>query len=145
VSSVERNKALSRRADDELFNRGNLEVADAVFSADFVYHDPSGGEAYRGPEGAKRFAAMFRAAFPDLHLTVEDQVAEGDRVAYRWTARGTHRGELMGIAPTGNPVTLHGIAIARLDGGKIVEIWENFDALGLMQQLGAVPAPNRPE
>jgi steroid delta-isomerase-like uncharacterized protein len=139
-ASAGANKAISRRADEELFNRGNLDVADELFAPDFVYHDPA-GEELRGPESVKGYATMLRAAFPDLHQTIEDQVAEGDRVAYRWTARGTHEGELMGIAPTGNRVTFTGIAVARLADGKIEEIWENYDALGLMQQLGAIPSP----
>ena len=135
------NKAISRRADEELFNRGNLDVADELFAPDFVYHDPAGGEEWRGPESVKRYAAMLRAAFPDLHQAIEDQLAEGDKVAYRWTACGTHQGELMGIAPTGNQVTFTGISVARLADGKIEEIWENYDALGMMQQLGVVPSP----
>ena len=136
--STERNKAISRRADEELFNRGNLDVADELFAADFLHHDPASAEAWRGPEGVKRYVRLVRTAFPDLHLTIEDQVAEGDKVAYRWTARGTHRGEFMGRAPTGNRVSLTGIAIARVTDGKIREIWETSDALGLMQQLGGV-------
>jgi steroid delta-isomerase-like uncharacterized protein len=139
--SAEQNKAICRRADEELFNRGNLDVADELFAVDYVYHDPTGGEDWRGPEGVKRYVSMFRTAFPDLHLTIEDQIAEGDKVAYRWTARGTHQGELMGIAPTGNRVTVTGIAIARLADGKIEEMWESSDALGLMRQLGVVPSP----
>ena len=89
----------------------------------------------------KRYAAMLRVAFPDLHQTIEEQIAEGDKVAYRWTARGTHQGELMGLAPTGNRVLFTGISIARLSEGKIEEIWENYNALGMMQQIGAVPSP----
>jgi steroid delta-isomerase-like uncharacterized protein len=136
------NKAISRRADEELFNRGNLDVADELFAPDFVYHDPATGEDLSGPESVKRFAAALRAAFPDLHQTIEDQVAEGDRVAYRWTARGTHRGELLGAAPTGNRVTFSGITVARLASGRIEEMWESYDALGLLRQLGALPSSN---
>jgi steroid delta-isomerase-like uncharacterized protein len=135
------NKTISRRADEELFNRGNLDVADELFAPSFVYHDPASGEEWRGPESVKQYAAMLRAAFPDLHQTIEDQVAEGDKVAYRWTARGTHKGKLMGIAPIGNQVTFTGTSIARLADGKIEEIWENYDALGMMQQLGVIPSP----
>ena len=80
------------------------------------------------------------AAFPELHQTIEEQIAEGDKVAYRWTACGTHQGELMGMAPTGNWVTFTEISIARLADGKIEEIWENYDALGMQQQLGAIPS-----
>jgi steroid delta-isomerase-like uncharacterized protein len=134
------NKAISRRADEELFNRGNLNVANELFAPNFVYHDPTSGEDWHGSESVKRYAAMLRAAFPDLHQTIEEQIAEGDKVAYRWTASGTHQGELMGIAPTGNRVMFTGISIARLADGKIEEIWENYDALGMMQQLGVIPS-----
>jgi steroid delta-isomerase-like uncharacterized protein len=138
--SIELNKAISRRADEELFNRGNLAVAGELFAGDYVYHDPTSGVEWHGPEDVKRFASLLRGAFPDLQQTIEDQVAEGDKVAYRWTARGTHRGELLGIPPTGARVTFTGISIARLADGKIQEIWENYDALGLMRQLGTVPS-----
>ena len=139
--SAEENKAISRRADEELFDRGNLEVADELFAPNFVHHDPVSGEDWRGPESVKQYAAMMRAAFPDLYYTVEDQIAEGDKVATRYRAGGTHQGELLGIPPTGNLVEITGISITRVDGGKIEEIWENYDALGMMQQLGVIPSP----
>jgi predicted ester cyclase len=84
---------------------------------------------------------MMRAAFPDLHYAVEDQIAEGDKVVTRYTASGTHQGELMGVAPTGSRVEIRGISITRIKGGKIEEIWESYDALGMMQQLGVVAFP----
>lgn len=90
MNTSEENKDISRRADEELFNRGNLSIADELFAPDFVYHDPVSHEEWRGPESVKRYAAMLRVAFPDLHQTIEEQIAEGDKVAYRWTARGTH-------------------------------------------------------
>jgi steroid delta-isomerase-like uncharacterized protein len=139
--SAEENKAIARRADEELFDRGNLDVADELFAPNFVYHDPASGEDWRGPESVKQFAAMMRVAFPDLRYTVEDQIAEGDKVATRYTANGTHQGELMGIAPTGNRVEITGISITRIEDGKIEEIWENYDTLGMMQQLGVIPSP----
>jgi steroid delta-isomerase-like uncharacterized protein len=139
--TTEENKAISRRADEELFNRGNLDVADDLFAPKFVYHDPASGEDWRGPESVKQFAAMMRDAFPDLYYTVKDQIAEGDKVVTRYTAGGTHQGELMGIAPTGNRVTITGISIMRIEDGKIEEIWENYDTLGMMQQLGVIPSP----
>src|SRR5829696_8112721 len=95
--SAEENKAISRRADEELFDRGNLEVADELFAPNFVYHDPASGEDWRGPESVKQYAAMMRAAFPDLYYTVEDQIAEGDN-------------ELIGIVPTGERVKITGIS-----------------------------------
>jgi len=132
---------IAHRADDELFNRGNLDVVDELFAPDFVYHDPASHQDWHGPERVKEYATALRAAFPDLQQTIEDQVAEGEQVAYRWTARGTHRGELLGIAPTGKQVEFGGIAIMRIVGGTITEIWEHYDALGLLQQLGVIPAP----
>ena len=140
MNTSEENKDISRRADEELFNRGNLSIADELFASNFVYHDPVSHEEWRGPESVKSYATMLRVAFPDLHQTIEEQIAEGDKVAYRWTARGTHQGEFMGIAPTGNRVEMTGISIARLIDGKLEEIWENYDALGMMQQLGIVPS-----
>jgi steroid delta-isomerase-like uncharacterized protein len=139
--SAEENKAISRRADEELFDRGNLDVADELFVPNFVYHDPASGEDWHGSESVKRYATMMRAAFPDLYYTLEDQIAEGDKVVTRYKAGGTHQGELMGIAPTGNRVEITGISIMRIDGGKIEEIWENYDTLGMMQQLGVIPPP----
>jgi steroid delta-isomerase-like uncharacterized protein len=140
MNTSDENKDISRRADEELFNRGNLSIADELFASNFVYHDPVSHEEWRGPESVKSYATMLRVAFPDLHQTIEEQIAEGDKVAYRWTARGTHQGEFMGIAPTGNRVEMTGISIARLIDGKLEEIWENYDALGMMQQLGIVPS-----
>jgi steroid delta-isomerase-like uncharacterized protein len=82
---------------------------------------------------------MYLGAFPDAEVTIEDQLAEGDKVVTRWTGRGTHQGELMGVPPSGNRVEVPGITISRIEGGKIVEEWENYDALGMMQAIGAVP------
>jgi steroid delta-isomerase-like uncharacterized protein len=102
-----------------------------------------GGEL-RGTEDFKqRWVSMFRTAFPDLQLSVEDQIAEGDRVVTRYTGRGTHQGELMGIPPTGNEVSVGGTIISRVSGGRIEEEWNNFDALGMMQQLGVIPPPEQ--
>ena len=143
--SAEENKAIARRADEELFDRGNLDVADELFAPNFVFHDPTSGEEWRGPESVKQYATMMRAAFPDLHYVVEDQIAEGDKVVTRYTAGGTHQSELMGIAPTGNRVEITGTSIMRIEGGKIEEIWENYDALGMMQQLGVIPSPEQAE
>jgi steroid delta-isomerase-like uncharacterized protein len=139
--SARENKAIARRADEELFDRGNLDVADELFALNFVYHDPASGEDWHGPESVKQCATMLRAAFPDLHYSVEDQIAEGDKVVTRYTASGTHQSELMEIAPTGNRVEITGISITRIEDGKIEEIWENYDTLGMMQQLGVVTLP----
>ncbi len=136
----EENKATSRRFYEELFNQGNLDAAEELVTPDFVVHDPNMPEEPRGPEGLKGFVAMYRNAFPDIAFAIEDQVAEGEKVGTRWVARGTHRGELMGIAPTGNAVEVRAFTLQRFSGGKIAEDWAHDDALGMMRQLGAVPA-----
>jgi steroid delta-isomerase-like uncharacterized protein len=142
--SAEENKALARRLIEEMFNRGNLEAADELFAPDYVNHDPGSPEEIRGgPEGIKRYVGVYRTAFPDLQLTIEDQVTEGDKVATRWTGRGTHQGDLMGIAPTGRRATATGITIDRISGDKVVETWTNFDVMGMMQQLGVIPSPEQ--
>jgi steroid delta-isomerase-like uncharacterized protein len=138
----EENKAIARRALEEVFSgQGNLDVADELFAPDYVGHDPASLEDIRGPEGVKEFASMYRNAFPDVQLSVQEQVAEGDMVATRWIASGTHQGDLMGIAPTGNRVTVAGTSVERIVDGKIEETWDNYDALGMMQQIGAIPSP----
>jgi steroid delta-isomerase-like uncharacterized protein len=134
----EESKALIQRFVEEAFNKGNLGVADEVYASDFVSHESS-GPVERGPEYVKGFVGTYRDAFPDGRTTVEDSIAEGDKVAYRWTFRGTHRGELMGIAPTEKQVTITGITVDRISGGKIEEEWNNFERLGVLRQLGAVP------
>jgi predicted ester cyclase len=134
----EENKAVARREIEELFARGNFDVADEIYHPDYVGHEPTSGDI-RGIEGAKQFAAGYRQAFPDLQPTVEDQGAEGDKVVTRFSARGTHQGETEDFGPpTGNRMEITGITIERFAQGKIVEDWTNFDALGLMQQLGLV-------
>jgi steroid delta-isomerase-like uncharacterized protein len=136
----DQNKAISRRA-LEVFSSGNLDELDELVSEDAVDHDTQNpNAAIHGPEGAKRTAAMYRAAFSDLQITIEDQIAEGDKVVTRWTAVGTHDGDLPGLPASGRSSTVTGIGIDRIEGGKIVEAWGNWDTLGMMQQLGAVPA-----
>jgi steroid delta-isomerase-like uncharacterized protein len=133
----QQNKALARRIFDEMESKGNLSIADETFASDFVNHTPFGEN--HGPEGAKQFVKMLRSAFPDLHATVEDQVAEGDKVATRFTARGTHKGELNGIPASGNTMEITGIVISRIANGKIIEQWGNPDVFGMMRQIGAIP------
>ena len=135
----EENKAVVRRWFEELWNKGNLSVADEIFAPTYAHHDPSTPDFERGPESEKKRATLYRTAFPDLRLTIEDLIAEGETVMARWSCRGTHKGDLSGIAPTGKQFTLSGVTIARLAGGKMVEGWVNWDAQGLMQQLGVVP------
>src|SRR4028118_1132762 len=134
--STEENKALARRVLEEMFNKGNLDLADEVFAPDYVDHDPAMPEDIRGPEGFKGYVSIFRTAFPDIHLEIEDQVAEGDKVVTRWTGTGTHEGDLMGIAPTGNKVTLPGMEIVRFSGGKLAEGRGGYDSGGLVGEVG---------
>jgi predicted ester cyclase len=138
--TAEENKAVVRREMEELFNHtGNLDVADEIIDSNYVSYEPTSGEV-RGIEGAKQFAATFREAFPDLENTIEDMVAEGDKVVVHFRARGTHQGETEAFGPpTGKRMEITGITIKRLSEGKIVEAWTNFDALGMMQQLGLLP------
>ena len=136
---AEGNMELSRRAIEEGFNRGNLSVVDEVSAEGFVNHDPADGGDYVGRAGAKQQIQTFRAAFPDLELLIDDIFEAGDKVVVRWTAHGTHTGELMGLAPTGARTTTTGITIDRFQDGKIAESWSNWDTLGLMRQLGAAP------
>ena len=125
--SEEENKAIARRALEEIFSgQGNLEVADEIISPNFVGHDPVSPEDSRGPEGVKEFAMMYRNAFPDVQLSVEDQVAEGDMVVTRWTASGTHREEFLGVPPTGSQITMSGIEFDRVIDGKIDEAWVSY-------------------
>jgi len=136
--SIEENKALSRRVIEEIFNKQNLALADELIDTNFVDHGIA-GMGFKGPEGFKQFVTTFISGFPDIRLTIDDMVAEGDKVAMRLTARGTHKGDLMGIAPTGKQVTMSGILIQRIAGNKMAEGWLVNDNLGMMQQLGVVP------
>jgi steroid delta-isomerase-like uncharacterized protein len=136
----EQNKAMARRMFEDVFAGGQLNLAEELVTPDYVGHDVAAPEPIRGPQGLKEQAKGYRDAFPDLNLKIEDQFAEGERVVTRWTATGTHKGDLFGIAPTGKQTTVEGISIDRFSGGKIAESWDNWDSLGLMQQLGAVPA-----
>jgi steroid delta-isomerase-like uncharacterized protein len=144
--STEENKAVARREMEEVFNHaGNLDAAEEIYAPDYVGHEPTTGDI-QGLEAAKQFAVAYRNAFPDLETTIEDQIAEGDKVVTRFTARGTHQGEMEGLGPpTGNRMEVTGITIEQFSDGKIVEDWTNFDALGMMQQLGLIPAPGQSE
>ena len=133
----EENKALVRRFYEEVWNKGNLDAAYDVFADDYVRHDLRPGNAPAGPEGQKLVAGMFRAAFPDAHLSVGFMVAEANMVVARWTMSGTHRGAWGAIPPTGKRMSVAGVNIFRISEGKVVEIWNHRDDLGLMQQLGA--------
>jgi steroid delta-isomerase-like uncharacterized protein len=136
--SIEDNKALFRRW-CEVISRNRLDRVEEIIAPDEVDHAlPPGTPA--GLEGVKQVFRLLHTAFPDLQIQIDDLIAEGDQVVGRVTARGTHRGEFMGIAPTGKPVSFNAIDVVRIAGGKIVERWSQADNLGLLQQLGAVPA-----
>ena len=131
--SAEENKAVVRREQEELWNHtGDLDAAEELFAA---------GEA----EAAKQEAANFRQGFPDVISTTEDLIAEGDKVVARWRSRATHRGDYMGIAPSGKEVEFTGISFYRVEGGKIAQSWNIEDQLGLLQQIGAFPEPEQSE
>ena len=133
------NKAVLRRWFEEAFNKGDIDLLDELAAPDYVWHGPGGRET-RGREALKEFWRMYLGAFPGMQLSIEDQVAEGDRVVTRFTMRGTHAGAIEGIAPTGKEVTVPGIVVHRFEGGQVVEEWESFDELAMMQQIGAIPA-----
>ncbi len=135
----EGNKNIVRRLFEEVWNKGNLQVTDDLFTPNYSHHDSSTPDVGRGPESEKKRATLYRTAFPDLRLTVEDIISEGETVVARWSCRGTHKGDLNGIAPTGKHVNITGISIARFTNGKMSEGFVNWDALSLMQQLGVVP------
>ncbi len=143
--STEANKALVRRAMDELWNQGNVAAVDKYAAADFVEHQAVPGMP-PGREGLKQVVTLFHQAFPDLKFTIDDTIAEGDKVVVRSTVQGTHKGTYLGIPATNKPFTITSIDILRLQGGKVVEHWGNEDDLGMLTQLGVVtpPAPPAP-
>jgi steroid delta-isomerase-like uncharacterized protein len=142
--SAEGNKALARRFFVEVADGGHLDRAAELMAADYRHHDPglppelqTSRDAYIG------HFPLYTAAFPDMRIAVEDLVADGDKVATRWTFAGTHSGDLMGIPPTGRRVNIAAMTIQRIADGKIVEGWTILDVLGMMQQIGVVPAPGQ--
>lgn len=141
ADAPQENKRIVQRLYDELFSKWNFAVVDEVFSPDFVSHDMPPGLP-RGPEGVRQFYTGIRSGLPDVKLTVEDMIPEGDRVIVRWRARGTHDGPFLGIPPTGKPVSFTGIAIYRLSQGKVVERWVEVGLLGVAAELGAA-VPSR--
>jgi len=132
----------SRRLIEESFNQGNFALADEFVAPDAVDHDPATPaqmRELRGPELVRRTAGMYRAAFPDVRISVDDVIVAGDKVVLRWHSEGTHRGELAGLAPTGARGSVTGISIDQWKDGKVVETWTEWDNLGLARQLGAAP------
>jgi steroid delta-isomerase-like uncharacterized protein len=134
----EENKAIARRFLDELWNRSNFGLVDQLLASDYDGHSST---VIRGPEGAMEFVPRLRNAFPDFQFSILDQIAEGDKVATRWTIRGTHEGEFQGMPPSGKQIEMTGITVFRIANDKLIEGWTNEDVLGMLQQLGAVPAP----
>ena len=142
--STESNKAISRRFLEEVFGQGKLAVADEIVAPDHVDHGPGALPGVpHGPEGSKMLVTGYRNAFPDIHFTIDEQIAEGDKVVTRWTGHGTHKGELAGIPATGKSATVTGMGVDRIVNGKIVESWGIFDQFGMMQQLGVIPAASQ--
>ncbi|WP_405066884.1 ester cyclase [Kribbella sp. NBC_01510] len=139
MNTTDSNKAVVRDFIDGLFTKGDPSAVDTYLAGDFINHDPPFGVTPDG-DGMRAAGAMMRAAFPDWHSELHALVAEGDIVVERFTAGGTHEGEVMGIAPTGKTVSLPGINIFRLRDGRIVERWGGLDDLGFLRQLGVVPA-----
>jgi serine phosphatase RsbU (regulator of sigma subunit) len=134
VPTEEENKAIFRRYLEEAWNQSNLEVIDEIFDR-YISHQPNGSVHERGPQDVKRFVSEFRAAFPDLRLIMEEQIAEGDKVVSRGTIRGTHQGEFRGMAPTDEEMEIPGMAVFRFsEEGKVVESWDSYDQLSLMRQ-----------
>jgi steroid delta-isomerase-like uncharacterized protein len=143
MSKTEENKACFCRTYEELLNQGNLSLADELVAPDFLNHEAPPGRD-RGPESMRGLATMLRTAFPDLHFTIEELVAEGETVAGRLTMSGTHEGPLMGMPPTGRSVRQDHMHFVRFRDGKAVEHWGVRDDVGMMQQLGVIPEPGQP-
>jgi predicted ester cyclase len=135
----DQNKAIARRFRDEAWGEGNLAVADEICSSDLVLHvnDPVTGDLGRGPDALRKMVTIYKAGLPDAHCIIDELIAEGDKVVIQWRGRGTHNGDLAGIAPTGKQVETTGIDIIRIVDGKVVEGWINWDTLGLLNQIGA--------
>ena len=143
--SIEQNKATARRWFQDIITQGRMSVADEIFAVNHVVHDPHSppGGWPNGPESLKTIAGPFHSAFPDLNVTIDDQIAEGDKVVTRWTAVGTNAAPLQGMPATGKKVRVTGANVARFAEGKIAESWFNFDMLTLLRQLGVIPTPEQ--
>jgi steroid delta-isomerase-like uncharacterized protein len=143
IHMSEQNKTNVRRLFEEVWNKGHVAVADELFAPTYNHHDSSTPDFGRGPESERKRVTLYRNAFPDIRFTIEDLLAEGETVVARWSCRGTHKGELNGIAPTGKQFNITGVSMARFTNGKMFEGYVNWDALSLMQQLGVVPELGR--
>jgi steroid delta-isomerase-like uncharacterized protein len=138
--SPEENKAIVRRFWG-VWEEGNIDLVDELLAPDYFNHTPASPDQATGPEGVKGVVAMFRSAIPDLRVVVEDMIAEGEKVAVRYRLEGTHEGELFGVPPTGQRLSIKSIAVERVSDGRIREHWRVTDSLDMMQQLGVIPAP----
>jgi len=137
----EESKTLAHRFHMDIVVEGKLNVADEILSSDFVAHAPVPPEFTKGPEGFKKWATALRTGLAGIWMKHYETIAEGDLVMIRWEGGGMHTGDLMGVPPSGNSVTVTGIDLFRIVGGKIVEMWQEQDVLGMMQQIGALPPP----
>ncbi len=140
--SAEESMAIVRRFWG-VWEEGNIDLVDELLAPDYINHTPASPDQPTGPEGVKGVVAMFRSAIPDLRVVVEDMIAEGEKVAVRYTLEGTHEGELFGVPPTGQRLSIKSITVERVSGGKIREHWRVSDELGMMQQLGVIPVPEQ--
>ena len=139
--STEENKELCRRIFEDVFNKLDQTTATEIISPSFVTHHPFYPQGIHGIEGVNQMITTYRAGLPDIQYTIQDMVAEGDKVVVRWIAYGTHLNTFLGVPPTGKKVTITGIEIFRVASDKLEEAWVNSDSLGLLQQIGAIPTP----
>lgn len=137
-----RNIELIRRIFNQVWNEKRIEEIDELVATDYIHHDVRSPDR-KGIAGYKEFVDLYLNAFPDIRFNIDDEISDGNTVVTRWTATGTHNGDLPGLPRTGRPISITGITIARLSDGKFVESWNNWDALGMMQQLGAVSAETK--
>ena len=142
TTTAKENEELVRRDIEEIWNEGNYDLADELYADDFVHHDPAYPGEIRGPDGQKAFVQMYNDTFRGSpSITIEDLITDGDRVCMRWTGYGRHEQEFMGVEPTHEEMTTTGITIARIEDGTIAELWSNYDALGMLAQIGGVELP----
>jgi steroid delta-isomerase-like uncharacterized protein len=141
MATEQTNKEFARRWNEEIWGQQNVDAIDDLVAEDFVGHDPSRPEPVRGPDGVRAVVEMLFSAFPDTQVDLEEVVAEGDRIAMRITASGTHEGEFMGIEPTGEEMEVSVMTFQRIEDGKAVEEWQIVDTLGMLQQLGVIELP----
>lgn len=141
MTTPEEHKELVRRSNEEVWDRGNLGFLDNYVAEEYVEHNSASPEPIRGLDGYRQNVERVRGAFPDLSVTTEDLIAEGNKVVTRYTITGTHENEFMGIEPTGNKIEIEGISIGKFVDGRVVEGWSNIDVLGMLQQLGVIEPP----